>query len=298
MGKAGRKRRNHSAPRCALGRCGRNRPVNRTAFHNRIAETLGAPGTPCQRACIVAGGSCRPPQGISSASASVSTARENPRLPGNLNPAAVRRIQRAGWPKAADCRPIGYEGERMASWFTRRRAVGALVALRWSGRSPPPLSCGRDEPRTAATRRARRSSSSSARPTWPWSRLCACALAAGVGRPAAGQPDHGQSQGVGRTPPSHGARGRYGARRTDDRPVRYGRSRSETHRPQGQLESSRAQLALAEKTRAQNLALLKQNFISQNAYDSAESIFNVTQGRSSPTRRRFSWRVTRCVTPW
>lgn len=46
----------------------------------------------------------------------------------------------------------------------------------------------------------------------------------------------------------------------------------------GALESSRAQLALAEKTRAQNLALLKQNFISQTAYDSAESNLSVSQG--------------------
>ena len=46
----------------------------------------------------------------------------------------------------------------------------------------------------------------------------------------------------------------------------------------GALESSRAQLALAEKTRAQNQLLLKQNFISQNAYDSAESNLSVTQG--------------------
>src|ERR1700674_3207398 len=46
----------------------------------------------------------------------------------------------------------------------------------------------------------------------------------------------------------------------------------------GALESSRAQLALAEKTRAQNLLLLKQNFISQTAYDSAESNLSVSQG--------------------
>jgi len=46
----------------------------------------------------------------------------------------------------------------------------------------------------------------------------------------------------------------------------------------GALESSRAQLALAEKTRTQNQALLKQGFISQNAYDSAESNLSVTQG--------------------
>jgi membrane fusion protein, multidrug efflux system len=46
----------------------------------------------------------------------------------------------------------------------------------------------------------------------------------------------------------------------------------------GALESSRAQLALAEKTRAQNFALLKQNFISQTAFDSAESNLSVNQG--------------------
>lgn len=46
----------------------------------------------------------------------------------------------------------------------------------------------------------------------------------------------------------------------------------------GALEASRAQLALAEKTRVQNNALLKQGFISQNAYDSAESNLSVSQG--------------------
>ena len=46
----------------------------------------------------------------------------------------------------------------------------------------------------------------------------------------------------------------------------------------GALEASRAQLVLAEKTRAQNQLLLKQNFISQTAYDSAESNLSVTQG--------------------
>ncbi len=41
------------------------------------------------------------------------------------------------------------------------------------------------------------------------------------------------------------------------------------------LEASRAQLALAEKTRAMNLALLKQKFIAQTAFDSSESGYNV-----------------------
>ena len=47
---------------------------------------------------------------------------------------------------------------------------------------------------------------------------------------------------------------------------------------QGQLESVKAQLALAEKTLATNQKLLKQNFISQNAFDNAESSRNVSRG--------------------
>jgi len=47
---------------------------------------------------------------------------------------------------------------------------------------------------------------------------------------------------------------------------------------QGQLESAKAQLALAQKTLNTNQTLLKQNFISQNAFDSSESNMNVTRG--------------------
>jgi RND family efflux transporter MFP subunit len=47
---------------------------------------------------------------------------------------------------------------------------------------------------------------------------------------------------------------------------------------QGALESAKAQLAMAEKTRASNLTLLKQNFISQNAFDNSESTLNVNKG--------------------
>jgi RND family efflux transporter MFP subunit len=46
----------------------------------------------------------------------------------------------------------------------------------------------------------------------------------------------------------------------------------------GALESARAQLALADKTRAMNVRLLNDKFISQNAFDSAESTFNVARG--------------------
>jgi membrane fusion protein, multidrug efflux system len=46
----------------------------------------------------------------------------------------------------------------------------------------------------------------------------------------------------------------------------------------GALESAKAQLRLAEKTRATNQTLLKQNFISQNAFDNSESSYNVSQG--------------------
>lgn len=46
----------------------------------------------------------------------------------------------------------------------------------------------------------------------------------------------------------------------------------------GALESARAQAGLAEKTRATNQALLKQNFISQNAFDNSESSHAVALG--------------------
>jgi RND family efflux transporter MFP subunit len=46
----------------------------------------------------------------------------------------------------------------------------------------------------------------------------------------------------------------------------------------GALESARAQLKLAEKTRAMNNRLLAEKFISQNAFDGSESTFNVAQG--------------------
>ena len=45
------------------------------------------------------------------------------------------------------------------------------------------------------------------------------------------------------------------------------------------LEGGRAQLALAEKNRANNLALLQQKFISQNAFDSAQSGFQVSAAK-------------------
>ena len=46
----------------------------------------------------------------------------------------------------------------------------------------------------------------------------------------------------------------------------------------GALESAKAQLAMAEKTQATNQALLKQNFISQNAADNTESTFEAAKG--------------------
>jgi len=46
----------------------------------------------------------------------------------------------------------------------------------------------------------------------------------------------------------------------------------------GALESARAQLALADKTRTMNTRLLNDKFISQNAFDSADSSYNVAQG--------------------
>ena len=46
----------------------------------------------------------------------------------------------------------------------------------------------------------------------------------------------------------------------------------------GALESAKAQLAMAGKTRTMNQTLLKQNFISQNAFDTSESSYIVAQG--------------------
>jgi len=46
----------------------------------------------------------------------------------------------------------------------------------------------------------------------------------------------------------------------------------------GALESAKAQLAMAEKTQATNQTLLKQNFISQNAYDNSESSRHMSEG--------------------
>jgi RND family efflux transporter MFP subunit len=47
---------------------------------------------------------------------------------------------------------------------------------------------------------------------------------------------------------------------------------------QGQLQSAKAQYALAEKTATMNRQLLKQSFISQNAADNAESSLEVAKG--------------------
>ena len=45
------------------------------------------------------------------------------------------------------------------------------------------------------------------------------------------------------------------------------------------LEGGRAQLSLAQKNRANNLALLQQKFISQNAFDSVQSSYQVSEAR-------------------
>lgn len=45
------------------------------------------------------------------------------------------------------------------------------------------------------------------------------------------------------------------------------------------LEAGRAQLALAQKNRANNLALLQQKFISQNAFDGVQSNFQVSEAK-------------------
>ena len=63
----------------------------------------------------------------------------------------------------------------------------------------------------------------------------------------------------------------------------------------GALESAKAQLALAEKTRATNQALLKQNFISQNAFDNSESSYNVVAGHRQVGRGAGAARAERAA---
>ena len=46
----------------------------------------------------------------------------------------------------------------------------------------------------------------------------------------------------------------------------------------GALESAKAQLAMADKNRASSQTLLRQNFISQNAFDNSESSYSVANG--------------------
>jgi membrane fusion protein, multidrug efflux system len=60
---------------------------------------------------------------------------------------------------------------------------------------------------------------------------------------------------------------------------------------QAALDEARARLALAEKNRATNLALLKQNFISQNAYDGIASSADV--GQASVRAAEAQWQIAR-----
>jgi membrane fusion protein, multidrug efflux system len=60
---------------------------------------------------------------------------------------------------------------------------------------------------------------------------------------------------------------------------------------QASLDEARARLALAEKNRETNLALLKQNFISQNAYDGIASSADV--GQASVRAAEAQWQIAR-----
>jgi membrane fusion protein, multidrug efflux system len=60
---------------------------------------------------------------------------------------------------------------------------------------------------------------------------------------------------------------------------------------QATLDEARARLALAEKNRATNQALLKQNFISQNAYDGIASSADV--GQASVRAAEAQWQIAR-----
>ena len=66
----------------------------------------------------------------------------------------------------------------------------------------------------------------------------------------------------------------------------------------GAYESARAQLALAEKTRAMNVRLLNEKFISQNAFDGTESSLSVAQGsvKSAEAQLRLAQNARRDAT--
>jgi len=66
----------------------------------------------------------------------------------------------------------------------------------------------------------------------------------------------------------------------------------------GAYESAKAQLALAEKTRAMNVRLLNEKFISQNAFDGSESSLSVAQGsvKSAEAQLRLAQNARRDAT--
>jgi len=116
------------------------------------------------------------------------------------------------------------------------------------------------------------------------------------------QLDHGQVQGVGGTEDHPGAegesvRGGQVLARIDPQDAQA-RLEEKNRRPRGRPRATRAR----DKNRANNLALLKQNFISQNAYDSvsqqlpgvgskAEGAGGAGRGRKKGTRRHHRYRA-------
>lgn len=66
----------------------------------------------------------------------------------------------------------------------------------------------------------------------------------------------------------------------------------------GAYESAKAQLALAEKTRAMNVRLLNEKFISQNAFDGSESSLSVAEGsvKSAEAQLRLAQNARRDAT--
>ena len=149
-------------------------------------------------------------------------------------------------------------GERLAwqTGSTRRRADRRLVALLVVGADRRHAwRCALQEAQDGdGAGKKPRSRSSSRRPTSRTSSRSRCRAGSrcpGTMQPL--QPGDGQGQGVGRRAPDHGPRRRTGAGRAAAGAHRHRRPRGEAHRAQGRAgKSAKAQLALAEKTRAMN----------------------------------------------
>ena len=197
------------------------------------------------------------------------------------------RRERAGARPGRDVQGSeGIDAYRLHAAAGDRRS-GRLVAGRGASAGTVALRVSRSR-RTAARRRrrapGRRCSSRPA--TWPTSRARPLARWLPVsGHAAAGAPGDRQGEGRRRRPPrSPCAKARPVRAGPDARAHRHDRSRVEAGRPRSARSKARGRSWRSPTRRAtMNVRLLNDKFISQNAFDSAESSFSVAQGNVKST---------------